>query len=1015
MGYELGIDLGTTFTAAAVHRDGRVRIFDLGDRAPSIPSVVFLREDGEILTGDAANRRALDDPSRVARGFKRRIGDPVPALVAGTPYPAEMLTAQLLHWVVARVVAEERGSPDRVVVTHPANWGPFKLDLLGQAVRHADLDVRAVSYLSEPQAAAIFYSSQAPVAPGQVVAVYDLGGGTFDAAVVRRGTDGFTLLGEPEGSNFGGLDIDEAVWSHVNMTLGDRLAGLDPEAPGNQLGVAQLRQECVAAKEHLSTDNEARIPVLLSGIQTSVRLTRGELETMMRPLLAETMTALRRAIRGAGVTPEQISAVLLIGGSSRIPLVGQLVGEAIGRPVAVDAHPKHAVALGAAIAAAGQHDAGNIRSEVATAEPPVSAAVSLIEPGAVRDTTRPSIPEPTGPPTRIPAAVDLRPAPPLTALGSETIDLRATEPPAQAPASPLAVSAARPDRKRLALALAAVAVVSAVILATELWPRPASRFRAVNGCPTLNTPVGFATDDSDERVGITDGTSACALSFHDPNDGVRQAEFEAQGLIDTANAGAAQADPAPSVIVFFGPLQETLAAKSVLGRLRGLTVAVQQANDGQLVDGGLLGDHKVQLLLADPGRKFGHWQQTTDQIVALAKKRRIVGVVGITQSREESKAAIRKLIEAGLPVIAEAVTGVSMASSFDDAGGKGLYAQVSPTNDRIAEELVKFATHDVTDTNAQHNDSPLLPHVRRGVLVKDCSDAFSEDMSAQVVARMSDKQILLTVNHKLDPTKACVNPQPQDDRHKDVDKIENAVADICSTVQPGDAVFFNSRADDLILLDKMHQTCPKSLVIVAGPVLTSLSASPKGTDDLGKPIGFDPAADLCDPFAKRQPCDGYQLYYATYASRNFADAKVDAGGSPANLVAKSFLSAYDSIPGTAVATPTDIGEAADAYDSVKALTTALAGAIHAHGDQPVTAGDVDDVLRAGITFDGVTGKITLSGNSPVSPNRPVIVMQMKPTSAAHPPLVDVAPVFGCGEFEFGVEGANPNFGQVVDC
>src|SRR3954462_3052505 len=112
MGYHLGIDLGTTYTGAGIHRDGQVAIASLGDRAPTIPSVVFLREDGTVLTGDAANRRAITEPSRVAREFKRRMGDPTPFIGGGVPYPSEVLTAKLLRWVVDKVVELEGEVPD---------------------------------------------------------------------------------------------------------------------------------------------------------------------------------------------------------------------------------------------------------------------------------------------------------------------------------------------------------------------------------------------------------------------------------------------------------------------------------------------------------------------------------------------------------------------------------------------------------------------------------------------------------------------------------------------------------------------------------------------------------------------------------------------------------------------------------------------------------------------------------------------------------------------------------------
>jgi actin-like ATPase involved in cell morphogenesis len=290
----------------------------------------------------------------VAREFKRRFGDPAPLIVGGTPYGADLLTARLLRWVVDLVSQREGRPPDGLAVTHPANWGSYKLELLRQAVHHADLD-RGTGCLTitEPQAAATWYASHERVEPGTTVAVYDLGGGTFDAAVLRRTADGFELLGSPEGiERLGGIDFDAAVFDHVVGTLGDAWDELDEDDPAVQVAVAGLRRECVEAKEALSADTQASIPVVVPGIHTDVRLTRSEFEAMIRPPLVETVGALRRAVRSARLEPEQVDKVLLVGGSSRIPLVAEVVGAALGRPIAVDAHPKNAVALGAALAAA---------------------------------------------------------------------------------------------------------------------------------------------------------------------------------------------------------------------------------------------------------------------------------------------------------------------------------------------------------------------------------------------------------------------------------------------------------------------------------------------------------------------------------------------------------------------------------------------------------------------------------------------------------------------------------------
>lgn len=349
MTYRLGIDLGTTYTAAAIVEKGRASIVSLGNRAPVVPTVVFLREDDTILTGDAANRRGVTEPGRVAREFKRRVGDPTPLLLGGSPMSAQSLLAKMLRWTVDQVVQLQGAAPEHIAITHPANWGPFKLDLLQQAIRMADLE--NCTTLTEPEAAAIYYSSSERVSPGDVVAVYDLGGGTFDAAVLRKTETGFEILGQPEGiEHLGGIDIDEAVFAHVAAALKGALDGLDPDDPAVVAGVARLRSECVEAKEALSTDSEVTIPVLLPGVQSEVTLTRAVFENKIRPMVGETIQALRRALRSAGVEPAGLRAVVLVGGSSRIPLVARMVSEELGRPVAVDVHPKQAIALGAALA-----------------------------------------------------------------------------------------------------------------------------------------------------------------------------------------------------------------------------------------------------------------------------------------------------------------------------------------------------------------------------------------------------------------------------------------------------------------------------------------------------------------------------------------------------------------------------------------------------------------------------------------------------------------------------------------
>ncbi|MPY94459.1 MAG: Hsp70 family protein, partial [Acidimicrobiia bacterium] len=351
MGYCLGIDVGTTSTAAAIVRDGAVQVVALGALSDSVPSILFVTRDFQLVVGEAAARQALTDPSAAARHYKRRLGDPVPLLVRGSPYSAEMLIAKMLSWVVDQVVDREGEEPETIVASHPANWGPYKQELFHQALRLADLG-RATT-ITEPSAAAQFYASQRRVPPGATLAVYDLGGGTFDAAVLRKDDESFEMLGDSTGiEHLGGVDFDEAVLGHAIRALPTPLPPDADEDPAYLRPMYALRRACVEAKELLSSESSAAIPVLLPGVDRTVRLTRAELEDMIRSQIGTTLDVTREAIEQAGVAPSELSAILLVGGSSRIPLVADMLRSRFGLPVTSDIDPIYAVARGAALDAA---------------------------------------------------------------------------------------------------------------------------------------------------------------------------------------------------------------------------------------------------------------------------------------------------------------------------------------------------------------------------------------------------------------------------------------------------------------------------------------------------------------------------------------------------------------------------------------------------------------------------------------------------------------------------------------
>lgn len=363
MSYVLAVDVGTSFTAAAVARfsPGTTPIpesLPLGLRGSAVPSVVYYPEEGPVLVGEAAERRGLDSPGRLIREFKRRIGDSVPFSVGTLSLPPEDVYATMARWVADRAAEREGEAPSRIILTHPAAWGSHRTSVVRDALAAKGLD--NITLLPEPEAAALHYASQVRVEDGSVVAVYDLGGGTFDTAVLRKaGSNRFDMLGRPEGiEDLGGADFDAAVFRYVASSTDGALAGLDTGDPGVLAALARLRRECVEAKEALSADSEASISVLLPGVQQQVRLVRSEFEALIEEPLRDTVDALEQSLAQLDLEPADLTAVLLIGGSSRIPLVAQLISARLDRPIAVDADPKSSICLGAVVSAVLAQPAG---------------------------------------------------------------------------------------------------------------------------------------------------------------------------------------------------------------------------------------------------------------------------------------------------------------------------------------------------------------------------------------------------------------------------------------------------------------------------------------------------------------------------------------------------------------------------------------------------------------------------------------------------------------------------------
>ncbi|MEU3269292.1 Hsp70 family protein [Saccharomonospora sp. NPDC006951] len=385
MRYAVGIDLGTTFTSAAIGDHNGTRMAALS-QGFVIPSLAYHAPDGSLLTGAAAEQaaQAAADPARLARGFKRRLGDPTPLLLGGAAYSPTALMAAQLRGVLDQITASAGAPPTSITLTCPAIWGPYRREQFAEVPRLAGLD--DVQVITEPEAAAAHYTRERTLGDGEVVAVYDLGGGTLDTTILRMRAGGMEILGTPEGiEHLGGMDFDDALLSHLDSRLDGAISRLDPADPASAAALASIRALCVRTKVELSTEPDVTMTVPLPSGPRELTVTRLEFNAVIRPSVELTVGALRRTVASAGLRTDDLSAVLLAGGSSRIPLVTQMVFEEFDKPVRVTQHPKFTVALGAATIATRALSGAPVATPV-----PEAAAAPVPEPARPEAGPKPS-------------------------------------------------------------------------------------------------------------------------------------------------------------------------------------------------------------------------------------------------------------------------------------------------------------------------------------------------------------------------------------------------------------------------------------------------------------------------------------------------------------------------------------------------------------------------------------------------------------------------------------------------
>ena len=359
-GLAVGIDLGTTNTVVAIATNQKAEVIRDATGRALLPSIVAYRDDG-VLVGEPARRELLENPGTVVSSIKRLMGrgvEDVKALAGVLPYelapaaeggmvrlklgdrvltPVEV-SADILRAAKSRAEAALGRNVDRAVITVPAYFDDAARTATRDAARLAGLEV--LRLVNEPTAAALAYGLD-KAAEG-IYAVYDLGGGTFDFSLLRLEKGVFQVLATGGDAALGGDDFDHAIAARLLAERGGFVDGGDVKLA---LATARLAKEC------LTTQDEWQGTLDLGGRLSHHRLDRVTFEGLIEPFVDRTIAISRGVLEDAGVDPKSLSGLVLVGGSTRVPLVRRKVAALIGREPLADIDPDEVVAVGAALQA----------------------------------------------------------------------------------------------------------------------------------------------------------------------------------------------------------------------------------------------------------------------------------------------------------------------------------------------------------------------------------------------------------------------------------------------------------------------------------------------------------------------------------------------------------------------------------------------------------------------------------------------------------------------------------------
>ena len=353
----IGIDLGTSNSAAAVMEGGKVTLIPsaegttLGGKA--FPSYVAFTKDGQLLVGEPARRQAVTNPEGTVSAFKRRMGEDYKYKINGKEFTPQQLSGFILQKIKKDAEAYLGTTVDKAVITVPAYFNDHQRQATKDAGAIAGLEV--VRLVNEPTAASLAYGID-KVGKEQKILVFDLGGGTLDCTIMEMGSEGtFEVLSTSGDTKLGGTDMDKAVIDYIAETF-KKENGIDLR--NDKMAVQRLQEAAEKAKIELSNilETDINLPFITADAtgpkHLAMKLTRATLENLVDPIVQRCKASIDQAISDAKLTSKDLTKVILVGGPTRMPIVQKFVENYVGKIVERGIDPMECVSNGAAVQAA---------------------------------------------------------------------------------------------------------------------------------------------------------------------------------------------------------------------------------------------------------------------------------------------------------------------------------------------------------------------------------------------------------------------------------------------------------------------------------------------------------------------------------------------------------------------------------------------------------------------------------------------------------------------------------------